>query len=163
MKSNLENKMNAAQIVHEAGMSPRPEFFSGRNATYRDLSSNILEKIHSIIQREHGAKAAKQYVKMVADIPELSATGFLLTLYSLERGEWKWDKKSMLENCGSAYIGGITDYERKISCRVTLLSAFSKGSQTIETKQLKREFLEKRGIKQPVEYIEMKNGVYAIF
>ena len=67
-------KLEAMQIVMEAGMSARPEFYSGRGAISCDLNDKILEKVHKGVQREHGEEAAKQFVQMVADVPKLSAT-----------------------------------------------------------------------------------------
>jgi len=81
---------HANEIVMAAGMSVRPEYYSGRGATTSDLNERILEKVHALITQEHGADAAKNFVQMVDDIPKLSATDFLLNLFRLEGGDWTW-------------------------------------------------------------------------
>src|SRR3989338_10146114 len=92
---HLEERMNARQIAMNAGMSTRPEFYSGRGAIACDLNDKILEKVFQSVQKEYGEEAAKQFAQMVADVPKLSATDFLLTLYRLEVQDWKWSKRML--------------------------------------------------------------------
>src|SRR3989338_9163592 len=99
----LENKLNAGEIVAKAGMSKRPEFYSGRGTILADLNSNILEKIYQEINEIHGEKVSKQFVKIVKEIPGLSATDFLLSLYKLESNNWKW-KKDLSGNENGVYV-----------------------------------------------------------
>ena len=80
------DKLNARMIVRKAGMSDMPGFYSGRGAILSDLNPDILRRIYEGVQREHGKGVAKQFVKMVATIPKLSATDFLLSFYRL--GKW---------------------------------------------------------------------------
>ena len=42
----LEHKLEAREIVSSAGMSARPEFYSGRGAITDDLTGQKLEKIY---------------------------------------------------------------------------------------------------------------------
>ncbi|MDO8656829.1 MAG: hypothetical protein Q7K45_06330, partial [Nanoarchaeota archaeon] len=93
MGHNLEGKLKAREIVESAGISAHPEFYSGRGATTTDLNDRKLEQVYQGIQREYGEKAAQSFAQMVAGIPKLSATDFLLTLYALEGRGWKWDRK----------------------------------------------------------------------
>lgn len=87
--------MNKLQsIIQDNNMSARPEYYSGRGATLSDLNGQILHGIHSGILKEFGEDAAKNYVKMVADIKVLSATTFLEELFNLECNEWKYTEKS---------------------------------------------------------------------
>ncbi len=92
-QTNLESKLRAEDIVREAGMCSRPEYYSGRGATLSDLNSKILDKVYSGIQKAHGKNAADDFTKMVENIPKLSATDFLLSVYRLEQNNWKYDKK----------------------------------------------------------------------
>jgi len=80
-------------IIRSAGMSTRPEYYSGRGATISDLTETILEKIFKGIETKFGAAAAKNFVKMIADIKVLSATTFLQELYNLYYSDWKYRKK----------------------------------------------------------------------
>lgn len=74
-------------------MSTRPEYYSGRGATLSDLNNQILEGIFKGIDKEFGRNAAKNYVKMIADIKVLSATTFLEELYVLFNNDWKYRVK----------------------------------------------------------------------
>lgn len=94
--------IDATEIVRKTGMSDNPGFYSGRGATTSDLDDKKLEKIYQHIKHLHGLKTAEQFVQMVADIPKLTATDFLCTLYNLEAHEWKWDR-SLLGNQRGIY------------------------------------------------------------
>jgi len=81
------------EIIRNNRMSTRPEFYSGRGAILCDLDGKILEGIYQGILNEYGEDAAKNYVKMVADIKVISATAFLQELYELFNRNWKYKKK----------------------------------------------------------------------
>ena len=148
MAQDLECRMDARQIVMEADMSARPEFYSGRGAIACDLNDKILEKVYQGVQREHGEEAAKQFAQMVADVPKLSATDFLLTLYRLEGQGWKWDTK-ILGNEKGVYVDGPTD-EAKIAVGFVIIAgALSGDSSRDETGYIRGEFLRRHGIESP--------------
>lgn len=140
--ANLEDKIDARQIVMEAGMSTRPEFYSGRGAISCDLNDKHLEKIYQIIKKEYGNDTAKQYAQMVADIPKLSATDFLITLYRLEGNEWEWDKR-ILGNERGAYVDGETDEAKMAVGMATIFGALTGDSERDETDYIRGEFLER--------------------
>ncbi len=72
-------------------MSGRPEFYLGRGNCLGDLNSALLEEIYKGVKQEHGAEAAKAFVKMVGDLnPDASASYFLQCLYRLEDRGWKY-------------------------------------------------------------------------
>lgn len=129
---------DAREIVVEAGMSARPGFYSGRGATTSDLNDKILEKVYQGILKNYGQEPAKEFVNMVADIPKLSATDFLLTLYRLEAHEWKWDKRFL----GSEK--GIYP-EDEGSAMATVIDVLYGMNKTDETDYIRGEFLRKHG------------------
>jgi hypothetical protein len=86
----LEEKLSAEQIARQAGMSSRPEFYSGRGAILCDLNSEHLSKIHQLIQKGHGDEAAENFVKMVANMKDLAASNFLTCFYFLESRGWEY-------------------------------------------------------------------------
>ena len=131
-----EDKLNAGQIVVKAGMSDRPGFYSGRGATTTDLNDMILEKIYQEIKKEHGEDSAKQFTQMVADIPKLSATDFLLSLYRLEMNDWNWSKELLGEEKG-IYP------EDEGSALGTIFSALSGSGNVDETDYIRTAFLER--------------------
>ena len=75
-------------MVQAIGMSHRPAFYSSRGATLTDLNDVLLEGLYQHIIGVFGQPAADAYAQMVARVPVLSATAFLLSLYDLERKHW---------------------------------------------------------------------------
>ena len=143
---NLDEKMDARQIVEELGMSDRPEFYSGRGAILGDINDRILEGVYQGILREHGEYAAQQYVQMVVEIPKLSATDYLLTLYRLEQNNWKWNK-DLLGNENGVYIGpDRRDGSRESIAFASLIGTIFGDNSRDETKSIRRQFLERHQI-----------------
>jgi len=138
---SLEERMGASTIVMQAGMSARPGFYSGRGAISSDLNDKILEKVHQGILHAHGEQAAAQFVGMVADIPKLSATDFLLTLYRLEGNGWQWDKRLVGGEKG-IYPDGVG------SAWGTIASILGGMDERDETNYIRGEFLRRHGVKQ---------------
>ncbi len=135
----LEGRLSAREIVMNVGMSTRPEFYSGRGAIIDDLTDGKLERIYVFIEREYGKDTSQEFAQMVADIPVLSATDFLLSLYRLEAYEWKWDK-SILGNEKGKYAGDVC------SAFGTVMSVLSSSGRN-ETEYIRQRFLERHGIK----------------
>jgi hypothetical protein len=149
MAQNLEGRMSAQQIVMEAGMSARPEFYSGRGAISSDLNDKILENVYQGVRREQGEEAAKQFAQMVADVPKLSATDFLLTLYRLEGLSWKWDKRVLGNERGMDVGPDRDDGSREAIARATIASVLSGMSDIDETSYIRGEFLRRHEIQVP--------------
>ena len=127
-------KIDLQSIVHDAGMSARPEYYSGRGATASDLNDRILEQIHSGIARNAGAAPAAQFVQMVDDLPKLSATDFLLALFQLERNDWVWQHERAPKTNG---IYATDDG----SAFGTLMSVFGGMNNRDETASIKSNFI----------------------
>jgi hypothetical protein len=148
---NLTDKLTAKQIVYSIGMSGRPEYFSGRGAITSDLNYDILQKIYKKIEENLGKGASKNFVRMVRDIPKLSATDFLCTLYMLEGNNWKWDKK-LLGNQNGIYIDGNTDEEKQVSGMMGVIGVLSHQNERDETHYIRDQFLFEHGIKPKKKY-----------
>lgn len=143
--------MRAHEIVVKAGMSSRPEYYSGRGATIVDLNDRHLQKIAELIEEHHGKDAKKNFVRMVADIPKLTATDFLLNLYLLESVNWDWLK------CGSAYnTNGIYATDEATGMG-TIMSVLSGMGEVDQTNWIREDFLIRNGIR-PHKY--MSNNDY---
>ncbi len=133
-------------IIRNSNMSTRPEYYSGRGATMSDLNSEILQKIFLGIEKEFGAKAAKNYVKMVRDIKVLSATTFLQELYDLFDKNWVYRKKrrhasDILVSKGK---NGEYDDSSLLSGMASIMSAMSRGNRD-DTNQIRGGFLHTHG------------------
>ncbi len=126
-------------------MSARPQFYSGRGAITSDLNDQILEKVYQGIQQGYGNEAAQAFAQMVGDIPKLSATDFLLTLYTLERRGWKWDKK-LSGNEKGIYVDGANDGEKMAIGFATIGGVMFGDNSRDETDYIRREFLKRHKI-----------------
>ena len=157
---SLENKLNAGEIVVKAGMSKRPEFYSGRGAILADLNPNILEKIYIGINEIHGEKASKQFVKMVKEIPVLSATDFLLSLYKLESNNWKW-KKDLSGNENGVYVDGPTDDAKMVVGFMTIAEGLYQRKRD-DTISIKSPFLANHKVK-PKEKMSLDNCIVSYY
>ena len=120
------------------GMSARPAFYSGRGATTTDLNSSKLERIWAAIQKNQGDDAAFEFVKMVAALPCLSATDFLLALARLEASDWEWSGHVGSER------GAYADSEA--AALGTVLETIRGSSRVDETEVIRGDFLRARGI-----------------
>lgn len=149
---SLEIKLNVKQIVAESGMaSARPEYFSGRGATISDLNSDILQNIYSLTKNEHGIEAANSFVQMVVDIPKLSATDFLLSMYRLEGNGWNWNKK-LLGNEDGLYVNGLSDIAKMGVGFGSIASTLVDLKDRDDTFSIKNNFLYVRGVSGTKKY-----------
>lgn len=79
-------------------MSSRPGYTAGRGATMTDLDSKRLDHIYAEIVEHIGQDAGDNFVDMVQDLEVASCTGFLNSLYNLERAGWNYTKKEKEPN-----------------------------------------------------------------
>jgi hypothetical protein len=147
-------------IIRNNNMSTRPEYYSGRGATLTDLNGNILEGIYKGIEKDFGVKAAKNFVKMVADIKVLSATTFLEELYSLFNSNWKYlvRKKHASGISIPKNKDGEYDETSAISGMFGLMAAMTSGGRD-DTMSIKGHFLSTHGVKPDKMKYDAKNGM----
>jgi hypothetical protein len=147
-------------IIRNNNMSTRPEYYSGRGAILGDLNGNILEGIHKGIEKEFGVKAAKNFVKMVADIKVLSATTFLEELYNLFNSNWKYLVKKRHASGVSIPKNKDGEYDESsvISGMFGIMSAMTSGGRD-ETMSIKGHFLSTHGIKPDKMKYDARNGL----
>ena len=160
---SIESKLSGEEIIRKAGVCPRPEVYSGRGAVLSDLNSQHLEKIYDLILKNHGENAADNFIDMVEGIKVLSATDFLVTLYSLESCGWKYDS----EKVKSDAVGGILvrkdsngNYD-EIHGELSMMTALTSGGRN-ETESIRRPFLRNHG-KKSNKIVYDSNGVPIYF
>lgn len=144
----LEEKCDAHQMVMNAGMSARPEFYSGRGALSDDLTGKKLERIYEQIEHVHGERAAQSFAQMVADIPVLSATDFLLSLYQLEARDWEWHKQFLGEENGVDVGPDYGNGTREAIGMATIIFTLG-GLRRDDTGAIRNSFLQRHGINIP--------------
>lgn len=136
-----------------AGMSTRPSYYSGRGARRGDLDGQKLQILHAAIKANVNDDAAQAFAQMVADIPKLSATDFLIALAKLEGHDWKWDKALLGKEKG-IYA------EDEGSVMGTIFSVMSGMDECDETESIRNPFfwaikftplVEKRLVKRVID------------
>jgi len=130
-------------------MSSRPEFYSGRGATTSDLNSPKLEDIYQSILRLYGAAAAAQYVYMVADLPKLSATEFLIALQELDQSGWKYKprkRKSVVSGVEVVNNGNPGD---EVTNMCSIFGVLFGHNDRNETGYIRGEFLRQHAAEIP--------------
>ncbi len=123
------------------GMSTRPAFYSGRGATTTDLSSHKLDTLYKAIEKHVSKEAAGHFGQMVADLPCLSATDFLLALESLESHHWTWSKELI------GHSNGL--YAEDFGSGLGTIGSVLGGDRVDETASIRRNFLDQHKIKLP--------------
>ena len=122
-------------IARDAGLSTSPSYYSGRGATTSDLNGMHLDKIYESIRFHIGQPAATQFAIMVAEIPVLSATDFLLTLFRLAGNDWVWSKDFLpqtngisIDSQGSAFGTIMSVWSKDFLPQTNGISIDSQGS-----------------------------------
>jgi hypothetical protein len=149
-------KRTLSKIINDAGMSTRPEYYSGRGAITCDFNSDILEKIYQGIVESLGTIAGESFIDMVVDMPKLTATDFLLTLYSLQSSNWMYNKKPSID---TIEIGKNKDGEYDLGSGMAAIAGVLFGdSKRDETYSIRWGFLRSHGRK--VKEKVYNNGFY---
>jgi len=101
--------MNIETLISQLHIENDPGASAGRGATITDLDSKKLNDIADQILKHYGQGAHDSYVKMVWAMGKMSATAFLLNLYSLFNKNWDLaqvkitNKDSYVENEDQAF------------------------------------------------------------
>lgn len=124
-------------------MDTNPCQYAGRGATTSDLNEQQLEQIYQNIEAEFGEEEAGAFVRMVADIPKLTATDFLNALEKLEQSQWQWDENSRLPDTGIEGIANFPGGEEERDALVfgIIGSTFTGHAQTDQTPLIRDNFL----------------------
>ena len=88
MFSEKMKSLLRANSMHHSASS-----YAGRGVTTSDLNEKILFSIHKDIKETFGAPAATEFVTMVKDLDNLSASSFLQGLEIFEVSNYTWNKK----------------------------------------------------------------------
>jgi len=125
-------------VGNDCGMSIRPEYYSGRGALLCDLKPETLERVYQAILRNSGETGAKAFVRMVAAIPVLSATDFLIALETLEQNGFEWSETDTPADNGIRAIDEATAFG-------TIMSMMHRGGRD-DTQAIRDGFLRRHGV-----------------
>lgn len=156
-KKKINNMEKLKNIIRDNKMNARPEYYSGRGAIMSDLNSEILQGIHKDILTLYGKEAAKNYVKMVADIKVLSATTFLEELYQLFGNDWNYTEREQHASGISIPKNKDGEYDETsmVSGMMGIFSAMSNDRD--DTNWIRNDFLHTHGVKKNV--VRCYNGL----
>lgn len=112
-----------SEILRRAGLTSRPEYFSGRGEG--DITSEHLIKLHKLILEHKGVSAAENFVFMVKGINELTGTSFIKKVLKLDASKYKWqsdfnDSKILNDNVE-------LDMDNNLQVVATITSLLSKS------------------------------------
>lgn len=140
----MENeKPSVRQIIHDytdGRLSARPEYYSGRGVNRGDLNGNHIKMVYDGVKKELGDAAAKALVSMIRVLKDMSATGFLTSLYRLEQMGWKFNEKAFNQSGDGI---AATD---EVTAMCSVLAVMGRGNADPEmdemfSRQIANEFL----------------------
>jgi len=148
-----------SEALFTVRLNPRPSYYAGRGARLGDLKGEQLELIFQHLQcnqgegREYPEGAADAFVQMVASIPKLSATDFLVVLDALDRTGWKWEDH-LLNAIGVSgmNLGDTKDSQGNYGAHAravgfgAIMSVMDGMNDRDETFLIRGEFLRRRGV-----------------
>ncbi len=135
--------VTAQEILREANMSSRPEFYSGRGAITCDLNYEILTNIAGLIVKYHGEAQKAEFVKMVAAMRRATATDFIVSLYRLERSGWVFETAVDQGGIEVANTGHPSDFGINMA---TIFGGIAGDNQRDETPEISSRFLRENGV-----------------
>jgi len=143
-------------------MSARPGYYSARGVTTSDLNSRTLEELHAGITRTFGEEAAKDFVTLVADVQELSASNFLMALSAFESAEFKWEPQTIsYQNpfCQKNDKRRNLQYNNEVEALHTVLNVLGgMGGQNDSRYSIAGAFLESHGTREQVRGLREDSG-----
>jgi hypothetical protein len=134
----MTTTINPMSLIYKYSdrISGRPECFSGRSAKIGDIGPKDLEDIYRGMKIEYGEKAAKAFVQMIYQMPDLAATKILQNYYSLCRNNFELPKN---DPNGIAIYG--VDEDGGASAMATVMSAFGRDEGLGDTERIRSGFL----------------------
>jgi hypothetical protein len=112
LNGNIDPKMDFSQAVRkwtEGKLSSRPEYYCGRGVNTGDLNSDLLEMLWTGLTRSVGIPAADNFIYMVRDLTDLSATAFLKAFEEFYQNNFVWRPRKQTIADQMAYTGRSDD------------------------------------------------------
>lgn len=127
-------------IIQTNSMSCRASFYAGRGVTTSDLNDTILFGIHKSIETTFGITAATEFVKMVKDLDDLSASSFLQALEIFEQSNYVWNT-DFKENAQSFPVDQDNPAGMQLGILLSMQSTATKEDVLRDSNRLKFHFL----------------------
>jgi hypothetical protein len=142
-------------------LSPRPGYYAGRGPLTDDLNSDDLEKLWSSIRAEIGDEAARNFVMMVEELEDMSATAFLWSFMRYwPHKRWTDQKQEKADGVTISGYGDAAFIEAEVCVMNVLSDQRSLGDQRRQSEAIKRMFLDRHSTKSRTRYSSNGFGGY---
>ena len=132
--------LTADEILRLVGMTAELSYYSGVSGNLRDINGEKLMKIYDLIAEREEQEVAKDFVRMIREMPSLAPINFIKAVQALAKNSWIYVPEHMKE--------------------ALLTDAHVVSSMQDETEEIKRQFeifLSHEGvIIEPVDLRELK-------
>jgi hypothetical protein len=156
--SDKECKLTFEEFIHKySNMSARPGHYAGRGPMTCDLNDQHLEKFHEGLIQEVGAEAARNFVMMVEELEDMSATAFLWSFMRFwPNKRWTNQKAEKGDGVTISGYGDAAFMEAEVCVLNVLSDRRDLGQQAQESQNIKRGFLMRHGVR-PVKMTTVYN------
>jgi hypothetical protein len=130
-------------------LSPRSGYYAGRGPMTCDLNSEDLERLWNGLKTEVGVEAARNFVMMVENLGDMSASAFLVSFEHYWHNKKRWDDRKQGSGDGVALSG--RGEALRTEGMFAILSALAdkrpQESRDFESDSIKRSFLTRHGVR----------------
>lgn len=133
-------------------MSPRPGYYAGRGPCTDDLNDQQLERLYTGLKTEVGDEAARNFVMMVEDLEDMSATAFLWSFMRFwDRKRWTNQQSQTADGVTISGYGQDAFREAEVCVLNVLSDRRSPEEQKRQSESIKRSFLMRHGVR-PIKH-----------
>jgi hypothetical protein len=135
-------------VRKHSGMSPRPGYYGGRGPCRDDLNEQHLERLYQGLKTEVGDEAARNFVMMVEDLEDMSATAFLWSFMRYwDTKRWTTQKQQPNDGVTPSGHGDQMWMEAEHAVLNVLTDRRSLEDQKHQSADIKRPFLMRHGVR----------------
>lgn len=148
-KKSLPTAREIVRLACNGRLCDRPEFYSGRGPAECDLNSRMLSELHSFL-KEADPDIAHEFVLMIENQKDMSATAFLNEFYRFEGNGWKYVEKTYANTSEGIDVGPDDGKgTREVIAMATVMDLFGGGRRSnwraVDHLQIKGHFLSLHG------------------
>jgi hypothetical protein len=137
-------------------MCPRPGYYAGRGPLTCDLDSNELERLWEGLKTEVGDEAARNFVMMVEELEDMSATAFLWSFMRFwPTKRWSNQKADRRDGVTVSGYGDDAFMEAEVCVMNVLSDRRDPEAQKQTSRNIKERFLmqyDVRPVNEPIVY-----------
>jgi len=143
-------ELNTAIITWcDRTLNPRPGYYAGRGPKRGDLNDKHLQQLWAGIKKDFGDEQAAEFVKMVADLKDMSATAFLVSMEHFWAHGLKWTGREQEPGDGNTMSARGDDRFTEGMCVIASVLGRQNSSpeqEAFESYNIKAPFLRRHGV-----------------